>query len=89
MNNKLRKILRYTLCASLITVIPVLSGCSHQSDNVHYSTIPASPIAALRAEGVQVIHLGDTYRLVVPSRFLFHRNSANLYYGSHSILNKK
>ena len=45
-----------------------------------------SPINELQEDGVQVIHLGETYRLVIASSQLFNPDSANLTYCSPGIL---
>ncbi len=79
-------VVNVVVCTSLF----VLSGCNrHKSPIVYYSgTAPFfSPIDSLRADGVQVIHLGQTYRLVISSDSLFKPHSANLYHHAHGVLN--
>lgn len=83
--------------ASLLiaATVPFLVGCaSHNSTytptthKLSAAQLHQNDVAALRASGVQVIHLGETYRLVIPSNQLFNPASANLTPGARHKLNK-
>lgn len=62
--------------------VPVLASKSDKNA----AQVPMTPKAVMRAAGVQIIHLGETYRLVIPSHQLFNVDSANLRVGATNLL---
>lgn len=82
-------IVQTILAVVLFAPLFVLSGCNRHKDSIVYysnATPFFSPADSLRADGVQVIHLGQRYRLVLSSDSLFKPHSANLYRHSYSVL---
>lgn len=91
-----KKMTRFGAGFFLLSVIPLLGGCaSHDAQNVQHNAAPGSSLAQLKqkdiqtleANGVQVIRVGETYRLVIPSDDLFNPNSANLSDDPSPVLN--
>lgn len=81
---KSKALLRWGAGLLVAVSLPILAHSSYYQNA--YLQSCNSPIANLQAEGVQVIHLGETYRLVISSSQLFHTDSANLLPGASTIL---
>jgi len=74
-----------SVCAGLLMTVSLPALAS--SKVTYRPAAPLSPAASVKADGIQMIHLGETYRLVIPSSRLFNPDSANLRCSAHGVLN--
>ncbi|MCB1827965.1 MAG: OmpA family protein [Coxiellaceae bacterium] len=97
-NNMKKGLLTISASLLLAASLPVLADTytTYHDDNTPRYVPVSKPssvqmrrddIASLRAQGIRVIRLGQTYRLVIPSDHLFKYDSANLRYSAHRKLN--
>jgi outer membrane protein OmpA-like peptidoglycan-associated protein len=77
--------------AVIAAMLMSLISCARESKPAYTPVVSVSHTAqfyidALNDAGVHVIHLGETYRIVIPSERLFNANSANLFGDSRGLL---
>lgn len=85
-NQTLRKsktFLRLGAGLLMAIALPVLASCTHHRG---YTVTSVSPLDNLHSAGVQVIHSGETYHLVISSDQLFHFRSTELTHEGEDIL---
>ncbi len=87
-----------TKCAQVLclaTLCVWLSGCMYQTDaadaiaarpSAQYALTQQKRLVALGHGEVQVIHLGDTYRFILPQKYFFIRYSPRLISSKYAVL---
>lgn len=89
-----RRVLPVSASLIVAAALPFMLGCARHKTCTVQSVAPQTPaqvrqsnLSALKARGVQVIHLGETYRLVMQSSKVFNPDSANLTSNARGTLN--